>query len=321
MVLVLIEIARNESGGVVDWSSFLGRLLVIGPLAGAFVGAAGAWLMAAADRRFAIRREYQALYGIGLVLAAYYLGAVLGGDGFLSAFVAGAAVTVFNFELCDCFLDFGEVVAEATMLFAFVLFGAVLADMFDLIALGPALIFGVLVIGVSRPVAFGVVLRKANLSGSARGFIAWFGPRGLASLLLALLVVEAGVGWGETMLVTVGVVVVLSVVAHGVTATPLTSRYADRVAHETLAEERVGTASGLFRRKSAGVSRVTTKELFDRLNSPNPDDQPLVLDVRTRSQYAQSTVQIPGSIRVLPDDVAEWAAHASRERPLVAYCT
>ena len=56
-------------------------------------------------------------------------GEAVGGDGFLAAFAAGMAVTVFNQTLCDCFLEFGQVIAEMTMLLAFVLFGALLSTL------------------------------------------------------------------------------------------------------------------------------------------------------------------------------------------------
>jgi hypothetical protein len=59
-------------------------------------------------------------------------------------------------------------------------------------------------------------------------------------------------------------------------------------------------------------------ELAARLGTHHP---PIVLDVRTRSQYERDEAQIPGSLRVAPDQVEEWAAHELRERSVVAYCT
>jgi sodium/hydrogen antiporter len=117
-------------------------------------------------QRFRIRREYQSLYGIGLVLAAYVAGEAVGGDGFLAAFAAGLAVTALNQTLCDCFLDFGQVIAEMTMLLAFVLFGALLSTMVGDVPLLPALALALLGIFVIRPVVVGSVLRvgRAGLS-------------------------------------------------------------------------------------------------------------------------------------------------------------
>lgn len=320
IVLILIAILRAEVGGAADWLRFLGQLLILSPLVGLAVGGVGAWLMGRADAKFGIRREYQALYGIGLVLASYAAGQAVYGDGFLAAFFAGVAVNVFNVSLCDCFLEYGEVTAEMAMLLAFVLFGAVLSTLIASVALLPALVLAAVVIGLARPVALGLVLKRATMSNAARAFIGWFGPRGLNSLLLALLVVQAGVADAERLLAITGVVVLVSVVAHGASATPLSSWYGRRVAQsqQTLAEEREATASGLFQRDATETTRITAEELAARLAGTHP---PIVLDVRTRAQYHNDPGQIPGSIRVLPDRIEEWANKQSRERSIVAYCT
>lgn len=106
---------------------FLVRLLALSPIIGLIVGGIGASLMGKADARFNIRHEYQALYGIGLVLASYAAAQAAGGSGFLAAFFAGLAITLFGQTLCDCFLEYGEVTSEMAMLLAFLLFGTVLS--------------------------------------------------------------------------------------------------------------------------------------------------------------------------------------------------
>jgi NhaP-type Na+/H+ or K+/H+ antiporter len=297
ILLVLIAVAHADLGGPAEWLGFLGQLFVLGPAAGFAVGAAGSWVMGRVDQRFQIRREYQSLYGIGLVLGAFVAGEAVGGDGFLAAFAAGLAVTVVNQTLCDCFLEFGQVIAEMTMLLAFVLFGALLSTMVGQVPLLATLALAGLAIFAIRPVAVRLVLRlgRAGLSRYARQFIAWFGPRGLNSLLFALLVV-----------------------AHGATATPFSSWYARKASQETLIEERAGTAAELFTQGPDDVPRITPAELAQRLAEPNP---PVVLDVRSRSEYARDGVRIPGSIRVLPDQVTEWAANRLRDQPFVLYCT
>lgn len=323
LVLVLIAVATGAAGSAADWAAFAVRLFVVGPAVGFAVGGLGAWLMARADRRFAVRREYQALYGVGLVLGAYAAGVGVGGDGFLAAFFAGLAVTVLDQTLCDCFLEFGEAAAEMSMLFAFVLFGSLLWGLLPGSHLTPALALAAVALLVARPAAMWPLLslRSAALSRTARAFIAWFGPRGLNSLLFALLAVHGGVPGSEVVLAVTGVVVLVSVVAHGASAAPLAARYGRRVAAETLGEERVSTASGLFVQRGAdpdAVPRVSPEELARLLGGPEP---PVVVDVRSRSQYERDGVRIPGSVRARPDAVAEWAAGQRRDEAYVLYCT
>lgn len=323
-ILILAAVATHEASGALSWLGFLGELFVIGPVAGAAVGLGGAWLMASVDARRPVGREWQALYGIGLVLAAFAAGEYLGEDGFLAAFAAGAAVSLSSKTLCDCFLDFGEVLAELLMLLSFVLFGAVLSTVLDDVAMGEAIALALIAVLLIRPLAVGGVLklRDTNLSPQGRRFIAWFGPRGLNSLLLALLVVEQGVTEGEEVFGIVGVVVLTSVVVHGVTATPISNRYARRAAAETLPEERESTLGGAFGARIKGAPaeapRITAAELAELLGGPDP---PLVLDVRAHAGLSRDPYRMPGSVSIRPGDVAQWGRDHPPERTIVTYCT
>ena len=317
VVLFLIALARSQVGETVEWPLFLAKLLLLGPAIGFAVGGIGSWVLGRVDSHWGIRREYQAVYGLGLVLAAYASSTASGGDGFLGAFSAGLAVVLLNQTLCDCFLEYGEVTSEMAMLLAFVLFGAVLSSTLGTVSVGPALLTAGLVIFVIRPSVLGLLLLKSRMSWEANAFVGWFGPRGLNSLLLVLLAVQAGVADSELLLATVGLVVLASVTIHGATAAPFAAWYARRASSETLAEEREGTAPGLFGRDVSEVRRISPEELNALLVGPDP---PIVLDVRSRSDYERDRARIPGSIRVLPDNATEWATDQANDSPIVAYC-
>jgi sodium/hydrogen antiporter len=326
ILLVLVAVANAEAASAAGWAKLLAQVLLLGPLVGFAVGAVGAWVMGKADAAFGIRREYQALYGIGLVLLAYAAAQGLGGDGFLAAFAAGLGVAVLNFDLCDCFLDYGETTTEMTMLLSFILFGVVISDIAFEVPLVPALVLAAVVIFVARPLAITLVLRRAAVSNAARAFIGWFGPRGLNSLLLALLVVQNGVANAEFLLAATGIVVTVSIVVHGASATPLSTLYGRAVERRTLQEERESTAAGLFEGSAGETPRIKPEELAGQLEGANP---PVVLDVRTRSQYERDKTQIPGSIRVPTDRIEDWAKRLITEnpdgepflRPVATYCT
>ena len=318
VILVLIAVGLGEVGGAGAWVTFMVKLLLVGPLIGFAIGGAGSWLIGKVDARTGVRREYQALYGVGLVLASYVAATSAGGDGFLGAFAAGLAVVLLNQRLCDCFWEYGEVSAEMAMLLSFVLFGAVLSSMLDRVDLVPTLVLATLVIFVIRPSVLGLVLAKTRMSWEAHAFISWFGPRGLNSLLLALLMVHAGVPGSELLLAVVGVVVLASVTVHGATATPVSAWYERRVAGDTLAEERESTAIGLFQPDESALGRISPEELAELMAGPSP---PLVLDVRSRSSYERDGARIPGDVRVLPDHLTEWAIDREWDRQIVTYCS
>ena len=318
VVLVLIAVALGNVGNAADWAGFMAKLLLVGPAIGFAIGGVGSWVMGRVDKRTSIRREHQALYGVGLVLASYAGATAAGGDGFLGAFSAGLAVILLNQTLCDCFLEYGEISSEMAMLLAFVLFGAVLSDMVSTVDLVPTLILSALVVFAIRPGVLGVVLLRARVSWEAHAFISWFGPRGLNSLLLALLVVQAGVPGAELLLAVVGVVVLASVAIHGASASTISAWYTKHAREETLVEERESTAAGLFAHDEGDIPRITPEELDEMLRGTTP---PIVLDVRSRSSYDSDGAQIPHSVRVLPDYVTEWAANEPIDRLVVAYCT
>jgi NhaP-type Na+/H+ or K+/H+ antiporter len=324
IVLVLIALLTAQSNSALDWANFLARILILSPLVGLVVGGVGSYAIGWVDSRMGIRREFQALYGIGLVLASFAAGQAMGGDGFLSAFFGGLAITLLNMTLCDCFMDYGEVTAEMMMLLAFVLFGVVLAGLLPTVPLANGLALAVIALLVVRPGAMGLVLLPAKMSNLARAFIGWFGPRGLNSLLLALLAVQAHVPGAEYLLAITGTVVVVSVILHGVTATPLSAWYGQRVAVAipTMAEEREATFAGLFEDDPHAIPQMTPAELHAALQS---DDPPIVLDVRSRARYDSVDTQIPHSVRVLPDQVMDWTGSSGidnlKERLIVVYCS
>lgn len=323
-LLILVALANSEASGFMGWTILVGKVLILGPVVGFAIGAGAAWLMSRADKRFGVSEVYQSLYGVGIVLLSYATATALGGDGFLAAFATGFAVAVLNFDLCQCFLDYGETTSEMAMLLAFILFGVVISDLFVEVPLIPTLALSAVVIFIARPLAIGIVLRKAAISNRARAFIGWFGPRGLNSLLLALLVVQAGVTGSEFLLAVVGLVVTVSVIVHGASATPLSQAYGRAVEKETHQEER-DDAGGIFEGDANESVRIRPQQLRDMLDS---DDPPTVLDVRTRSQYDTDSTHIPGAVRVAPGQIDEWARERKETsgsqiegQRIVAYCS
>ena len=167
------------------------ELVLLGPGAGVAVGLLALGALELVRRRTGVRRDYESLYSLGVAFAAYAAAEAMHGSGFIAAFCAGLTIAALDVELCDCFLEYGQTTAEMTLLFTFILFGSSLIWQGLLVLNGTTLLFAVVVVLI-RPVAFFLSLFCTNLDSRSRLLIAWFGPRGLSSLLLILVPVFAG---------------------------------------------------------------------------------------------------------------------------------
>ena len=161
-----------------------------------------------------MRRDYESLYALGVAFTAFAAAEAVGGSGFLAAFAAGLVIAALDVELCDCFLDYGEATAEMFLLLTFVAFGvSIIWTGFEV---ADAPYAAVRRDRAGRPDRVLLpVLSWAGVEAQSRRIIAWVGPRGLSTLLLALLPVFAGVEGSVHLFQITCLVVLLSVVLHG----------------------------------------------------------------------------------------------------------
>ncbi|MFI2033419.1 cation:proton antiporter [Streptomyces bottropensis] len=211
------------------------RALVLSTALGLLVGGLGGRLLQWSRARGWVTREWRQVYVLAVAAASYGLGVVTDGSGFIAAWVAGFA---FGFALRryrtggekespDRTAEFAENLGGLLASMSLLVFGAVL--------LGPTLehltwrivLYAVLSLTVVRMVPVALSLVGSGLRTPTTAYIGWFGPRGLASVVLALLVAEEsghvpGVELlGRVVAVTVG----LSVLLHGASAVALAERY------------------------------------------------------------------------------------------------
>ncbi|MET9270654.1 sodium:proton antiporter [Kribbella sp. NPDC003557] len=213
--------------------------LAVGVLVGLVIGLGSARLLAVGSRRHWTSTGARGLGTLAAALGSFALALTFSGNGFIAAFVAGLA---FRAGLGNEPLDVDEVVELPELLgeiLAFVvwfLFGAALVpiaiDNFDL----PLLAYAVLSLTVVRMVPVAMSLIGKGLDGRTVLFLGWFGPRGLASVVFALLAIEelGSTGPVQPAIAAVALTVLLSVVLHGVSAGPFGSWY---VRHEQAAED------------------------------------------------------------------------------------
>jgi NhaP-type Na+/H+ or K+/H+ antiporter len=204
--------------------------IAFGLLAGLVVGGAGGALLRAARRRGWIDRYFGGPTVLALALLAYVAALVVDGNGFVAAFVGGLAFRNACGRQGEREVEYAEQSAAAVSLIVWLLFGAAVVPVvlarFD----WRIAVYAVLSLTAVRMVAVAVALVGSGVPRSTVAFMGWFGPRGLASVIFALLAVESLGPDAATPVAAIGFTVLLSVVAHGVTASPLAARYGAAVA-------------------------------------------------------------------------------------------
>ena len=230
---VFLGLAVAEHGaaaGIGDWLAWDVVYAIVGGVA---IGAAGGWLIAEVATRLRERDliavELDGYAAIGAVLAIYGAAQVLDTYGFLAAFVGGIAFRrrERDHEYARGVHAGGEVL-ERVLELATILF---LGSLITIDGLGVPGVAGwllaPLLLLVVRPLSCAVALLGSDLDARGRLWVGWFGVRGVGSVYYGAAVLQAGVlaaGEAETIMWTVVAVVAVSIVAHGVTGTPLTRR-------------------------------------------------------------------------------------------------
>lgn len=212
------------------WLAFAAEQIGYGALIGAGAGLIGGGLIERAIRRQWVTGTFQQLGVIGLAIVAWALTEELGGNGFIAAFSAGLATARITPACGERILDFTEDEGQLLNLAVFFIFGISAIGFLD--AAGwEVVLFGLLSLTVVRMLPVAISMIGTGLRGSSIAFLAWFGPRGLASIILALVVVdeEPELPGLEVVLAAMTVTVLASVFAHGLTAKPLVGAYARAV--------------------------------------------------------------------------------------------
>jgi NhaP-type Na+/H+ or K+/H+ antiporter len=307
------------------------ELLVLGPGAGVVAGLVGITLLDRVRKSVGVRRDYESLYALGVAFTAFAAAEAAGGSGFLAAFAAGLTIASLDIELCDCFLEYGDATAEMFLLLTFVAFGGSLIWRgLDVISVR-TVAFAAIALGV-RTLVLLPLLPAAGLDRESRNIVAWFGARGLSTLLLVLLPVFARIAGAEELFALCCFVVLLSVLLHGSAIAVLIGR---RGPLAVLPQSTGSSATPASPAQSLDVAvengvalhpvavdvpeRIALAEVRALQDAGEPV---VVLDVRTQRTFDSDPVAARGALRVRPDDAVRVAtAHrVPWKATLVAFC-
>ena len=227
--VVMFAIAGAAAAEGVAGASGLGAALAqlaIGTLIGVVIGAAGGALLRLTRRKGWVAEDFAGIAVLALALVAYLAAVVVGGNGFVAAFCGGMAFGATAGRRGRAELVFLEQASGLVSLLVWLAFGAIAVPLL-LDRLTPMLVlYAILSLTVVRMLPVAIALLGSGLDRNTVLFVGWFGPRGLASLVFALLALEElGESDAGLAVTIIAATVFLSVVAHGASASPLAVRY------------------------------------------------------------------------------------------------
>lgn len=232
-VLVLATFASMEAepGASTQLARFAALQVTLGPLVGLAVAWVGNRLLSWSVDKGWMEPTFERLSGIALAVLAFACAELFGGNGFIAAFVAGLALGHWTRGRCDYLYQFLEAEGQLLMLLVFLALGASFAGPALAMSSIAAVVYAVLSLTVVRMLPVALSMIGSGVRWRTILFLGWFGPRGLASILFGILIVsELDLEHEGLIFNAVMLTVLFSVVAHGVSASPLARRYASMAA-------------------------------------------------------------------------------------------
>ena len=206
--------------------------LAVGVLVGVAAGGVGGLLVNVARRHGWAADGFAGAAVLSLAVCAYASAVAVHGNGFIAAFVGGLAFGTAGGRRGEPLVPFVEETGALVSVLVWLAFGAVALVPAIKVLTWPMVLYAILSLTLVRMVPVAVALIGARLGWETVVLVAWFGPRGLASVVFALLALEElGNHTADRAVAVIAITVLISVVAHGATAEPLAARYAKRLTH------------------------------------------------------------------------------------------
>jgi len=209
--------------------TLLAKEIGIGLAVRAGMSLLGSWLIVRCHRLGWITEVWKPQIIVALAIACFTLAQSLHGSGFIATFVGGLLFGALAKEHKHELMNSAEGAGETLGLITWVIFGSTVISQSIAHISWPVLIYSILSLTVIRMLPVGLSLIGTRLQTSEKLFIGWFGPRGLATIVFSIIVLNANLPGANTIAITAACTIVLSIFAHGISAVPLISVLASRL--------------------------------------------------------------------------------------------
>lgn len=204
----------------------------IGAAVGVVLAIVGSFLVRFCGSRGWITGAWTGIPVVALAMFCFALSQWLGGSGFIGAFVGGLLFggLIKGHEVKEKLLSGAESAGNVMSLLTWFVFGAVAFGKGLQNCSWQVLLYAVLSLTIVRMLPVLLCLIGVKMRVDSKSFIGWFGPRGLASIVFIVMVIDAKLPGNDTLVAVVTWTVALSIIAHGISAVPFAKIYAKRVA-------------------------------------------------------------------------------------------
>ncbi len=229
LFLALAVDSEMQGGPAVLALKLVAEEIGIGLAVGLGVSGLGSWLLRISERRGWVTETWRQLPVVTLAVGCFALAQALGGSGFIAAFAGGLLFGWLARIHKPAYLLAAEGTGDTLALLTWVIFGAVVVGHGIEALTWEVVLYALLSLTVIRMLPVFLVLAGTDLRPDEKLFMGWFGPRGLASIVFGVIVINQHLPGGDTVTITVVFTVVLSVIAHGLSANPLVGVLAARL--------------------------------------------------------------------------------------------
>ena len=226
LFIALASGANSEGGSTSLAVTLIVKEIGIGLLVGLVLTAAGAWFLNWCWKRAWLNDIWLQLPVVMLSLSCFAVAQSLHGSGYVAAFVGGMLFGFLSKRSKHKLLHAAEGTSETLALITWVVFGSAVIGQTYQYFNWQVILYAVLSLTVIRMLPIFISLAGTGKNTGSKLFLGWFGPRGLASIVFAIIVLNENLPGGEIMALTVVCTVLLSIFAHGLTANPLAKIFA-----------------------------------------------------------------------------------------------
>jgi NhaP-type Na+/H+ or K+/H+ antiporter len=226
--LLLLAFLKVHTIDEVTWQFGLGlfaKEIGIGLAVGSVVMYLGARLLLFAEVRKWIGTAWKPVIVVTLALSCFSLADILGGSGFIACFTGGFIYGAINKKYKSNLQEHAEGLGNVLTFLIWIIFGSFVISTYFRDFTWLVMLYALISLTLVRIVPVMIALTRSKVTLKEKLFIGWFGPRGLASIVFAVMLLDAHLPRENTVILTIICTVMLSVILHGITANPLVNSF------------------------------------------------------------------------------------------------